>query len=236
MGGEQAGLVLTDPPYNVRIDGHVGGKGSIRHREFAMASGEMSAAAFTAFLKTVFEQAATVARDGSLHFVFMDWRHIPEIMDAGRAVYADLLNLCIWTKTNGGLGSLYRSQHELCFVWKHGSAEHINNVELGRHGRNRSNVWTYQGANTFRKGRMDDLASHPTVKPVALIADAILDCSKRNDLVLDPFCGSGRAPSKSIPSTSMSRSDAGKPFQAAPQSWREPPKRSRTSNWSAPPL
>jgi DNA modification methylase len=191
MGGEKATFVFTDPPYNVRIDGHVCGSGAVRHREFAMASGEMSSEAFTGFLTTVFGRLAAHATDGSIHDICMDWRHMDEMMTAGRAVYIELENLCIWNKTNAGMGSFYRSQHELVFIWKSGEAAHVNNFELGQHGRNRTNVWTYAGVNTMRPGRMDELAWHPTVKPVAMVADAIKDCSRRGDLVLDPCCGSG---------------------------------------------
>lgn len=188
---EKAQLVITDPPYNVRIDGHVCGSGKTRHREFAFASGEMSETEFTGFLGTAFRHLAGHSVDGAMHFVFMDWRHMFEAIKAGRSVYSELKNLVVWNKTNGGMGSLYRSKHELIFVWKSGGGAHVNNVELGRFGRNRTNVWDYPGVNTFRKGRLDELALHPTVKPVALVADAIKDCSGRRDVVLDPFCGSG---------------------------------------------
>jgi len=191
LQGEKAEMVFTDPPYNVRIDGHVCGQGNIQHREFAMASGEMTPEAFTDFLKTVFRQLAEQTTEGSLHFAFMDWRHTGEILAAGYDVYTELKNICVWTKTNAGMGSLYRSQHELVFVFKSGTGPHINNIELGRHGRNRSNVWTYAGVNTMRPGRLEELAMHPTVKPVALVADALKDCSRRNGIVLDPFMGSG---------------------------------------------
>lgn len=190
MQGEKAQLVFTDPPYNVRIDGHVCGLGSVKHDEFAMASGEMSEVEFTAFLKTVLGNLAAASANGAIHFVCMDWRHMFELLSAGRQVYADLKNICVWNKTNGGMGSLYRSKHEMVAVFKNGDAPHINNVELGRHGRYRTNVWDYEGVNTFGKER-DALAMHPTVKPVQLVEDAILDCSDRGDNVLDAFCGSG---------------------------------------------
>jgi DNA modification methylase len=191
MGDERARMVFTDPPYNVAIDGHVCGLGSVKHREFEMAAGEMSEAEYTDFLETVLASLATVSLDGALHFVFMDWRGAYDLMSAGREVYSELKNLCIWNKTNGGMGSLYRSKHELVFVFKAGTAPHVNNVELGRFGRNRSNVWTYPGVNSLRAGRLEELRMHPTVKPVALVADAIKDASHRGDVVLDPFCGSG---------------------------------------------
>jgi DNA modification methylase len=191
LGGEKADFVFTDPPYNVPIEGHVCGKGAIHHREFAMASGEMSAQEFTGFLARVFAHLVAHSKDGSIHDVCMDWRHIVEIMAAGRKAYSELKNLCIWNKNNAGMGSFYRSKHELVFVWKNGAAPHINNFELGQHGRNRSNVWEYPGISTMRAGRLEELAMHPTVKPVALVADAIKDCSRRGAVVLDPFLGSG---------------------------------------------
>jgi DNA modification methylase len=191
LEGAKAEFVFTDPPYNVAIDGNVCGLGRIRHREFAMGSGEMSEAEFTAFLQTVSGHLAGHTIDGSIHQICMDWRHMWEMLSAGRAVYSELKNLCVWNKANAGMGSFYRSKHELIFVWKSGSTEHINNFELGQHGRNRTNVWDYAGVNSLRAGRLEELAMHPTVKPVALVADAIKDCSRRGGLVLDPFCGSG---------------------------------------------
>lgn len=190
MGGEQAEMVFTDPPYNVRVQSIVG-RGSCKHREFAMASGEMSAPDFVAFLESWLGLAAAHSIDGAVHFVCMDWRHCPELHTAGDRVYSELLNLCVWVKPNGGMGSLYRSQHELVFVFQMGSAAPINNVELGRYGRNRTNVWTYAGMNSFGSGRDQALAAHPTVKPVAMVRDAILDCSNRGGIVLDAFVGSG---------------------------------------------
>jgi len=190
--GEKAAAAITDPPYNVRIDGHVTGNGTIRHREFAMASGEMSEAEFVDFLHQTFQRIIAYCRDGALIYSFMDWRHMAEILAAGRAANLDLLNLCVWAKTNGGMGSLYRSRHELVFVFKSGEDPHTNNIQLGRFGRNRSNLWNYPGANSFaRNSPKKQLDSHPTVKPIALVADAILDCTKRNDIVVDPYLGSG---------------------------------------------
>jgi len=191
LGDEKADMVITDPPYNVRVDGHVLGNGDRRHPEFAMASGEMSEPEFTAFLQQVLGNAAAVSREGALHFVCMDWRHIGELLAAGKSVYSELKNLCVWAKTNGGQGSLYRSQHELIAVFKVGSGEHVNNVELGRFGRNRSNVWQYPGVNSFKAGRKEELEAHPTVKPVALVADAIKDVTRRGAVVFDLFGGSG---------------------------------------------
>lgn len=193
MQQNRAHLVFTDPPYNVRIQGHVSGKGKIRHREFAMAAGEMSEAQFTEFLARTFDLLAVHSQTGSIHYICMDWRHLPETLAAGSQAGGELKNICVWVKDKGGMGSLYRSQHELVLVFKYGKAAHRNNVELGRYGRNRTNVWHYPGANTLSRQSGEDnlLAIHPTVKPVALIADAILDCSARGEIVLDCFLGSG---------------------------------------------
>jgi DNA modification methylase len=184
-------MVFSDPPYNVPIDGHVCGLGSIKHNDFAMAAGEMKREAYIAFLHSAITLLARHSEDGALHYICIDWRHVRELLEAADAVYREHKNICIWNKTNGGMGSFYRSKHELISVHKHGSAPHINNVALGRHGRNRTNVWDYAGVNTFRKGRLEELAAHPTAKPVAMVADAILDASNRNDAVLDSFLGSG---------------------------------------------
>jgi DNA modification methylase len=190
MSGTRAAMAFLDPPFNVRIKSVVG-RGRIKHAEFAMASGEMSASEFTAFLEEALGNAAGVSRDGAVHFVCMDWRHIRELIEAGREVYGEMLNLVVWEKTNAGQGSFYRSAHELVGVFRVGEAKHLNNVELGRHGRSRSNVWHYAGVNTFRAGRMEELSTHPTVKPAAMVSDAIKDCTKRGDIVLDTFAGSG---------------------------------------------
>lgn len=191
LDGVAAQMVFTDPPYNVPVDGHVCGLGGVKHREFAMAAGEMSSEEFTGFLTTVFKNLAAHSAAGAIHFICMDWRHMGEVLAAGTAAYSAFKNLCVWAKTNGGMGSLYRSQHELVFVFKAGDGPHINNVELGRHGRYRTNLWTYPGINSFGKTRSADLAAHPTVKPLALVKDAILDCSRRGGIVLDVFAGSG---------------------------------------------
>ena len=193
FGDEHASMVFTDPPYNVPIDGHASGLGAVHHRPFPMASGEMDSPQFTEFLKQAFNNLAAFSVDGSIHFVCMDWRHVEELTAAGRGVYGELKNLCVWVKNNAGMGSLYRSRHELVFVFKHGRGGHRNNVQLGRFGRNRSNVWDYPGANSFvRSSEEGNLSAlHPTVKPVAMIADAILDCSARGEIVLDGFLGSG---------------------------------------------
>ncbi|MER9606177.1 DNA methyltransferase [Mesorhizobium sp. M0243] len=191
MQGEKASVCFTDPPYNVPIGGHVSGLGKTSHREFAMASGEMSDDEFAGFLEQSFSLIAGSSKAGAIAFVCMDWRHIAETTLAGKQTFGDLLNLCVWNKTNAGMGSLYRSQHELVLVFRNGKEPHRNNVELGKHGRHRSNVWTYRGANSFGTTRMEELEAHPTVKPVALVADALLDVSRRGDVVLDPFGGSG---------------------------------------------
>lgn len=192
MNTKLAGMVITDPPYNCKIQGHVGGKGKIKHREFAMASGELTREAFTQFLKTTFDLLVTHSIAGSVHTIFMDWRSLPEIISAGQAAYSSLLNMCVWVKNQAGMGSLYRSQHELALIYKNGTASHQNNVQLGRFGRYRTNVWQYGGIQTMRHGEEGDLlAMHPTVKPTQMIVDAILDCSKRHDIILDPFLGSG---------------------------------------------
>jgi DNA modification methylase len=182
-------LVVTDAPYNVPIEGHVGNKGKIQHPEFKMASGEMTREQFISFLQVAFGHAAARMADGGLFFGFMDWRHNCEIQTACESIFGDLRQLCVWVKDNGGMGTFYRSQHELVFVYKKGDAPHINNFELGQHGRYRTNVWNYPGASTFKGQKL--LALHPTVKPVALVADVLRDCSHRNGVVLDPFCGSG---------------------------------------------
>ena len=191
LDGKKAQMVFTDPPYNVPIAGHVSGLGKAQHGEFIMASGEMSSQEFTRFLRAIAEQLTTFTTDGAISFICMDWRHAFELLQACRNTFSELKNICVWAKNNGGMGSLYRSQHELVFVFKNGTAPHINNVQLGKAGRWRSNVWEYAGANSFGAGRDEMLEMHPTVKPIAMVADAILDVSKRNGVVLDPFAGSG---------------------------------------------
>ncbi len=191
LGWRRAQAVFVDPPYNVAIDGHVCGSGAIRHREFEMASGEMNSAQFTTFLEEALRPLARMSADGALLFVCMDWRHTFELTAASRRLDLDLKNLVVWRKDNAGMGSLYRSQHELIFVMKSGQKPHINNVELGRFGRYRTNVWEYPGVNSLRKDRRGDLEMHPTVKPVALVADAICDASNRDGIILDSFGGSG---------------------------------------------
>ncbi|MCG7934270.1 MAG: site-specific DNA-methyltransferase [Candidatus Thiodiazotropha taylori] len=205
MDGDMARMVLTDPPYNVPINGHVCGKGRYQHQNFAMASGELSTPEFDIFLIKSLNQLARVSCSGALHYVFMDWRHMGALLQAGDSVYDKLINLCVWSKTNGGMGSFYRSQHELVFVFKQGNDSHFNGIELGRHGRYRTNVWTYAGINSFGNDRDKLLAMHPTVKPIPLLADAIQDASKRGEIVLDGFTGSG--------STLMAAEQTGRAFR-----------------------
>jgi DNA modification methylase len=191
LAGKPAQLVFTDPPYNVPINGHVVGKGQIRHREFLMASGEMSEAEFSGFLTRALCNLRKSAADGAILYVCMDWRHAQDLVAAAGHAGLEQKNLCVWVKDNGGMGSFYRSRHELVFVFKNGQAAHINNFGLGERGRYRTNVWEYAGVSTLRQGRLAELAMHPTVKPIALVADAIRDCSHRGGTVLDPFAGSG---------------------------------------------
>jgi DNA modification methylase len=193
MNYKRANVVFTDPPYNVPLDGHATGLGANRHREFAMAAGEMTSSQFQTFLHGALALLADHTVDGSICFICMDWRHSAELLAAANSVFTEHKNTCVWVKHNGGMGSLYRSQHEFVHVFKNGTASHRNNIQLGRFGRHRTNVWHYQGANSLGRGTEEGnlLALHPTVKPVALVADAILDCSARGDVVLDPFLGSG---------------------------------------------
>jgi DNA modification methylase len=192
MKGEKAAAAFTDMPYNLAIDGHVSGNGRVKHREFAMGSGEMSEQEFTEFLTSGLKSICAHSIPGAVVYSCIDWRHMGEMVAAGKSTECDLLNLCVWVKSNGGMGSFYRSRHELVFVFRHGDVPHQNNVQLGRHGRNRSNAWLYPGVNTFaRKGIENLLHLHPTVKPIALVADAILDSTRPDQIVLDPFLGSG---------------------------------------------
>jgi len=191
LDGKRAQMVFTDPPYNVPIDGNVCGLGKVKHEEFVMASGEMSEVEFTEFLTGSMRNLADFSEDGSIHFICMDWRHLQEMLAAGRTAYEELKNLIVWNKDNGGMGAFYRSKHELIFAFKKGTAPHINNFGLGQHGRYRTNVWDYAGVNSLKAERDEELAMHPTVKPVAMVADAIRDCSKRKGIILDAFCGSG---------------------------------------------
>jgi DNA modification methylase len=190
MGDCRADAAFLDPPYNMRV-GAVVGRGKTKHREFAMASGEMSSPDYVQFLRQTLATAASVSREGAVHFVCTDWRHIDELMAVAKQVYGGVINIAVWVKSNPGMGSFYRSQHELIGVFRVGKAAHLNNIELGRHGRSRTNVWHYPGMSAFRAGRMDELRSHPTAKPVALVADAIKDSTKRDGVIVDTFAGSG---------------------------------------------
>ena len=189
MGGELAACCFTDPPYNVKINGHV--SGSKRHTEFEYGSGEMSRAEFEAFLETALSNVTTHLHDGAIAFVCMDHAHIGELVSVGDRVFDARLNICVWDKQSGGMGSLYRSQHELIAVFRNGKSSHRNNVELGKNGRDRTNVWSFPGLAGFGKSRKKALALHPTVKPVVLMAEALLDVTAPGEIVLDPFGGSG---------------------------------------------
>lgn len=193
MGKQNAHMAFVDPPYNIVIAGNVSGKGVVKHADFKMASGEMDEAQFTKFLTQSLGLLARHTVSGSVHFIFMDWRHQREILDAGDASYDTLLNLCVWAKDKGGQGSFYRSRHELVYVFRNGKSRNRNNIQLGQFGRYRTNVWQYPGIHTLSKQSVEGnlLALHPTVKPVAMVADAILDCSARGEIVLDAFLGSG---------------------------------------------
>lgn len=190
LDGELARMIFADPPYNVPIKGHVSGLGAVQHREFPMACGEMSDEQFVGFLREVFLQQIAHSVDGAIHFQCIDWRHMPQMLAAGQ-VYSELKNVCIWVKDNGGMGSFYRSRHEMVFVFKAGTAPHLNNFGLGDKGRYRTNVWEYRGANSRGAARFQELELHPTVKPTVMVADAIKDVSTRGDIVLDTFGGSG---------------------------------------------
>lgn len=202
LNGRKADLVFTDPPYNVPIKGHVVTGNKAQHPEFCMASGEMTSAEFQSFLEKTAQNLVASSKEGSIHFICMDWRHIYDLLHSCSPLYTELKNICVWNKNNGGMGSLYRSKHEMIAVYKSGTASHTNNVELGKHGRYRTNVWDYAGQTSLHADRADELAMHPTVKPVRMIADAIYDCSHRGEIVLDPFGGSG--------STLMAAEEAGR--------------------------
>ena len=193
MNGKRASMILSDPPYNLRIENFVSGLGKIQHTNFAMASGEMSEAEFIVFLRQICSLFARHSYNGSLHYLFIDWRHVGELLTAAKAVYSELKNIAVWVKSTPGMGSLYRSQHELVAIFKSGHGPHRNNIQLGQFGQNRSNVWSYASINSFGgKGEEGNLlALHPTVKPVGLLSDAIADCTTRHDIVLDGFLGSG---------------------------------------------
>lgn len=191
LGDLKANMIFTDAPYNVKVDGHICGKGKIKHDEFQMASGEMSNDEFTKFLRTSMQLLVKYSTDGSIHFQCMDWRHAKNMLDAAESIYTELKNICVWDKGSGGMGSMYRSQFELIFVFKSGKSKHCNNVQLGKFGRNRTNIWSYPGVRASNPNSIEELKLHPTVKNVQMVADAILDCSNPNDIILDAFGGSG---------------------------------------------
>lgn len=192
MRGEKAVMSISDVPYNCKIAGHVSGLGKLRHEDFVMASGELSRSEFVAFLGTAFHELVRNSVDGSLHYTFIDWRGLGQMQDAGEGRFSELKNVIVWDKGAGSMGSLYRSAHEFIYLWKAGRGSHVNNVALGKFGRNRTNVWRYPGVRGFRHSDEGDLlALHSTPKPVRMIADAILDVTRRGDLVLDAFLGSG---------------------------------------------
>ena len=192
VDGEEIAASFADPPYNVPINGHASGLGRVKHRDFAMAVGEMSKADFTAFLTTFLVNARNRARKGAIFYVCMDWRHVDELSASAAAAECEVINICVYVKSSAGMGAFYRSQHELVFVLKVAGASHVNNVQLGRFGRNRTNAWHYPSAGrSLRRGKRRALELHPTPKPVRMVADAILDCTNPGDLVLDPFLGAG---------------------------------------------
>lgn len=191
LGDLKADMVFTDAPYNCSINGYVCGKGKIKHKEFAMASGEMKDPEFTEFLRTVIQNLIKFTIDGSIHFQCMDWKHAKNMLDAAEENYSELKNICVWDKGVGGMGSLYRSAHELVIVFKNGNSPHINNIQLGKFGRNRTNVWSYPGVSVTNPSSLNDLKLHPTMKNLEMVMDAILDCSNPNSIILDAFGGSG---------------------------------------------
>jgi DNA modification methylase len=191
MADERARMILADIPYNLAIENFASGLGKVKHSDFLMASGELSEAEFVRFMTGAFRLMADVSLDGALHYIFIDWRSLALLLRAGKIAYRELKAIITWKKAAGGMGSLYRQQSEFVVVFKNGTAPHVNNIELGRHGRTRTTVWEYAGLNTFQNGRAELLASHPTIKPLALCTDAILDCTNRRDIVLDSFAGSG---------------------------------------------
>lgn len=190
VGNRLVAMAFLDPPYNVRIRDTLG-RGKVKHSEFAMASGEMTRQEYIGFLEQALRVAASVSLPSAVHYVCIDWKHVDALIKAGRGAYFRMLNLAVWVKSNAGQGSFYRSQHELIGIFRVGGERHINNIELGRHGRSRSNVWSYPGVSGFRAGRMNDLHAHPTIKPTMMVCDAIKDCTQLDDTVLDTFCGSG---------------------------------------------
>ena len=190
LAGEKADLVVTDPPYNRHVD-DIGNNGRVKHPEFIEASGEKSRSGFQVFLDGGFGLIKSNVEDGAIIMAFMDWRSIDQLLQTGKTLGFELKNICTWNKLNGGMGAMYRSQTEFIAIFKSGTSKHVNNIMLGRHGRYRTNLWSYAGATMFGRTRKKDLETHPTMKPIAMIVDAIKDCSARDDLVLDSFGGSG---------------------------------------------
>ena len=189
----RAQMVFTNPRYNDPVDGYVTGPRKVHQPQSAPASGETSPSEFTAFLMTIFAQIVRNTLDGTIHFICMDWRRSEELISAARSVYSEFDNVCVWVKDEAGHGSLYRSQHELIFVLKSGKKSHRNNIQLGKRRRYRTNVWHYPSLNSSSSTPASSSVLHPTIKPVELVADAILDCTARGSIVLDPFLGTGTA-------------------------------------------
>lgn len=191
LGELVATMVLTDPPFNVRIQGHVGGLGKTAHREFVMASGEMKPDEFYKFLRSSLKRMKQALKDGGLLYIYMDKNGLELLLKAGRKIGLKMHSICIWKKPNGGMSSLYRSQHEFIVIFKKGKASHVNNILLGKYGRYRTTVWEYPGFNSFSRERRELFHLHPTLKNVQMLADAIRDVTKRGDVVLDSFAGAG---------------------------------------------
>ena len=191
MRGELAKIVVTDPPYNCKIKGHVCGLGKTQHEEFAMASGEMTDSEFAEFISKFMQNLVKFSCDGSLSYIFMDWVGVKLLLTQGKKHYSELKNITVWNKGVGGMGAFYRSQHEMVPIFKNGKAKHQNHIQLGKNGRYRTNVWDYSGIRVTNPGSLDLLRLHPTVKPVAMLHDILLDASSKNDVVLDCFGGSG---------------------------------------------
>lgn len=189
MPDEAAEIVFTDPPYNVAIDGHVKRNPAPGTREFVMASGEMSSGQFTDFLREFLAKTCKVLEDGAIAYVCMDWRHMQELLAAADGL-VEFKQLCVWSKDKAGMGTFYRSQHELVFVFKYGTKPHINNFGLGNKGRYRTNIWNYPVVHAAQQPELEGV-QHPTVKPASMVMDALRDCSNRGHFVLDPFGGSG---------------------------------------------
>lgn len=192
LGGDKAPLYVGDPPYGISTR-KIGSKGRIKHREFVQGSGEQTPDEFFEFLRSSIEAAVSGLAPGALAYWWCDWRQLHTTVNAGLACGLSLVNICCWCKTSPGMGSFYRSQMELCVVFRLPGGPPINNIQLGRFGRNRSNVWFAPGMNGFSRDRMELLKLHPTVKPCQLIEGILKDASRRGDIIVDTFCGSGTA-------------------------------------------